>query len=98
MSFFSGIEFGVRTVSHLIMPGSALTAAGATMLAGITKEATMNIAAKTPSILGNLVFIIPPELFKPENPFQDPFPDPDLIYREPPAKTFDLLAREFFYG
>jgi hypothetical protein len=57
-------------VSHLIMPGSAETAAGAAMLAGITKEATKNIAAKTPRILGNLVFIIPPEFFKPENPFQ----------------------------
>jgi hypothetical protein len=86
------------TVSHLMMPGSAETAAGAAILAGTTKETTMNIAAKTPSILGNLVFIIPPELFKPENPLQDPFPDPNLICREPPAKISTSLHGSFLYG
>jgi hypothetical protein len=96
MSPIPGVASGVMMRSHLMMPGSAETAAGAATLAGITKETTMNIAAKTPSILGNLIFIFPPELFKPENPFHDTFPDPNLICQEPPAKIFDLLARELF--
>jgi hypothetical protein len=48
-----------------MMPGSAETADGAARLTGITNEATINIAAKTPRILGYLVFIIPPVFLKP---------------------------------
>jgi hypothetical protein len=77
-------ELGVETVSHFMMPGSAETADGAAMCAGITKEATINIAAKTPRILGYLVFIIPPDLFK-----------PGASPREPPANVRPL-ARRFF--
>jgi hypothetical protein len=44
-------------MSHFMMPGSADTGEGAAMFIGTTKEATINIAAKTPRMLGNLVFI-----------------------------------------
>jgi hypothetical protein len=67
-----------------MMPGSAETADGAAMCAGITKEATINIAAKTPRNLGNLVFIIPPDLFK-----------PGASHREPPAKFSTFCAEVF---
>jgi hypothetical protein len=77
------------------MPGSADTAAGAAIFIGITKEATINIAAKTPRMLGSLVFIIPPDFIKPVKHFQGLSQDPVLSWREPPAKIFDLLAREF---
>jgi hypothetical protein len=66
-----------------MMPGSAETADGAAMLAGTTKEATINIAAKTPRILGNLVFIIPPELLKPGKSNQGRYPAPDLSSGNP---------------
>jgi hypothetical protein len=95
MSFLPETDIGVETVSHFMMPGSAETAAGAAILAGTTKEATINIAAKTPRMLGNLVFIIPPELFKPGKSTQGCFTAPDLSLREPPRKIFDLCGRFF---
>jgi len=97
MSFMPSIEPGVETLSHFMMPGSAVTAAGAAIFTGTTKEATINIAAKTPRMLGNLVFIIPPDFFKPGKPPQGCFTAPDLSLREPPRKIFDLL-REVFRG
>jgi hypothetical protein len=87
-SFIPTTEFGVETVSHFIMPGSADTADGAAILTGITKEATINIAAKTPSMLGNLVFIIPPDFLKTRKTFSWPVSRPGLAFLETPGKNF----------
>jgi hypothetical protein len=86
------------TVSHFIMPGSADTADGAAIFTGITKEATINIAAKTPSMLGNLVFIIPPDFLKPEKHFHNLSPGPALPFREPPGKNFRPPCTGSFLG
>jgi hypothetical protein len=77
------------------MPGSADTADGVAMLPGTTKEATINIAAKTPRILGNLVFIIPPDFLKPGKSLQDRYPAPDFLFREPHAKYSTSLHGSF---
>jgi hypothetical protein len=82
-------------VSHFMMPGSADTADGAAMFTGTTKEATINIAAKTPRILGNLVFIIPPDFVKPGKSCRAGI-RPRIPLPGTPCKIFDLLAREFF--
>jgi hypothetical protein len=85
------------TVSHFIMPGSADTAEGAAIFTGITKEATINIAAKTPSMLGNLVFIIPPDFFKPGKSFRDPLRTPWDIHPGNPRQKLSTSLHGSFY-
>jgi len=60
-SFIPTTEFGVMTVSHFIMPGSADTAEGAAIFTGIKKETTIKITEKIPRMPGNLILIIPPD-------------------------------------
>jgi hypothetical protein len=51
---------GVMTVSHLMMPGSADTEAGETILAGMINAAAASIPAITLIIAGNLIRMSPP--------------------------------------
>jgi hypothetical protein len=74
-SFFKGKASGVMTVSHLIMPGSAETTEGVTTPAGTTNERINRIAARTPGIPLNLVFIGPPRYFNTGSSDYGLFPD-----------------------